>query len=70
MPVAFVKPKVAVYVGGDPEVNRAALEKAGWIVLFFTEESVTDGAEQAEEIKEAVKSQLRSQKKKKKKKKN
>ncbi len=69
IPIAFVKGKVAVYVGEDAEANRAKLEKNGWIVLHYTDESVTDGQSQAEEIKEAVKSQLRALKKKKKKKK-
>ena len=69
IPIAFVKPKVAVYVGQDAEVNRAKLEKDGWIVLHYEEADVTDGQAQAEEIKDAAKSQLRAQKKKKKKKK-
>ena len=69
IPVAFVKGKVAVYVGGDAETNRAALEKKGWVVLSYTEEEVTDGQAQADEMKEVVKSQLRAMKKSKKKKK-
>ena len=69
IPIAFVKPKVAVYVGEDAEPNRAKLEKDGWIVLHYEEADVTDGQAQAEEIKDAAKSQLRAQKKKKKKKK-
>ena len=69
IPVAFVKGKVAVYVGGDAETNRATLEKKGWVVLSYTEEEVTDGQAQADEMKEVVKSQLRAMKKSKKKKK-
>ncbi len=69
IPVAFVKGKVAVYVGGDAETNRATLEKKGWVVLSYAEEEVTDGQAQADEMKEVVKSQLRAMKKSKKKKK-
>ena len=65
----YVKGKVAVYVGGDAETNRATLEKKGWVVLSYTEEEVTDGQAQADEMKEVVKSQLRAMKKSKKKKK-
>ena len=69
IPVAFVKGKVAVYVGTDAEEHRAELEKKGWVVLSYTEEEVTDGQAQAEEMKDVVKSQLRAMKKSKKKKK-
>ena len=69
IPVAFVKGKVAVYVGGNPDAHRTALEKKGWVILAYREEDVTDGQVQADEIKETVKAQMRAAKKAKKKKK-
>lgn len=69
IPVAFVKAKVAVYVGGNAEEHRAELEKNGWVVLSYKEEEITDGQAQAEEIRTNVKAQLRTKKKPRKKKK-
>jgi Fe-S oxidoreductase len=71
IPVAFVKPKVAVYVfDREGEVNpeeRKKLEADGWAVLTFFEKDVTDGEKEAVEIKAAVKENLKAMKKKKKK---
>ncbi len=69
IPVAFVKPKVAVFIFAeegevDPEV-KSALEDDRWIVLTFYEKDVTDGEEQAVEIKAAVKENAKALGKKK-----
>ena len=68
IPVAFVKPKVAVYIlaegKADAETERE-LKGKGWMVLSFLESNVTDGEEQAIEIKAAVKENLRALGKKK-----
>ncbi len=71
IPVAFVRWKVAVYVDADEttEENRSKLEKDGWIVVNYESSKITDGQEQAEELRDTVKSQMRALKKKKKKKK-
>ena len=71
IPVAFVKWKVAVYIDASEESkrDRDALEKDGWIVMNYNSADVTDGQDQAVEIRDAVKSQTRLMKKKKKKKK-
>ncbi len=71
IPVAFVRWKVAVYVDADEttEENRSKLEKDGWIVVNYDSSKITDGQEQAEELRDTVKSQMRALKKKKKKKK-
>ena len=71
IPVAFVKPKVAVYIFEkegkvDPKV-RSELEADGWVVLKFFEKDVTDAEKEALEIKAAVKENLKAQSKKKKK---
>ncbi|MDR1955106.1 MAG: 4Fe-4S dicluster domain-containing protein [Candidatus Methanoplasma sp.] len=66
--VAFVKSKVAVYVLAEGKVDAGAkkeLEEDGWIVLSFTESSITDGEAQAVEIKAAVKENLKAIRKKK-----
>ena len=58
IPVAFVKPKVAVYIFERGQVDadtKRELENDEWIVLSFLEKDVTDGEEQATEIKAAVK---------------
>ena len=68
IPVAFVKPKVAVYILKEGEVSaesKQELEKEGWIVLSFLEGDVTDGEEQSVVIKAAVKENLKAQGKKK-----
>ncbi len=68
IPVAFVKSKVAVYVGGNAQdPNDAKLKEEGWLVLRFKESEVTDGQAQVEEIKEAMKENARNLKKAKKK---
>ena len=71
IPFAFVKSKVAVGVGDEKigDESKAKLEADGWIVLWFDEADITDGAEQANVIKGAVKENLRAMKKKKAKKK-
>ena len=71
IPFAFVKSKVAVGVGDEKisDDSKAKLEADGWIVLWFDEADITDGAEQATVIKSAVKENLRAMKKKKAKKK-
>ncbi|AIZ57268.1 CoB--CoM heterodisulfide reductase iron-sulfur subunit D [Candidatus Methanoplasma termitum] len=70
IPVAFVKPKVAVYVfAEDGEVDpkdREKLEEEGWAILTFFEKDVTDAEKEALEIKAAVKENLKAMKKKKK----
>ncbi|MDR0509208.1 MAG: 4Fe-4S dicluster domain-containing protein [Candidatus Methanoplasma sp.] len=68
IPVAFVKPKVAVYILEKGEADAAVkkeLEDEGWIVLSFLEKDVTDGEEQAVKIKAAVKENRRAHSKKK-----
>ncbi|MCL1811534.1 MAG: (Fe-S)-binding protein [Methanomassiliicoccaceae archaeon] len=68
IPVAFVKPKVAVYILTEGETDaetKAKLEDEGWIVLSFLEKDVTDGEDQAVVIKAAVKENLKAGGKKK-----
>ena len=71
IPVAFVRWKVAVYVDADEstERDRESLAKDGWVVVNYKSSDITDGQEQAEELRDTVKSQMRALKKKKKKKK-
>jgi len=72
IPVAFVKPKVAVYIfegeGTVDHKTKNELENDGWIVLSFDETKVTDAEKEALEIKAAVKENIKAQGKKKKKK--
>ncbi|MDR2699116.1 MAG: (Fe-S)-binding protein [Candidatus Methanoplasma sp.] len=68
IPVAFVKPKVAVYIlteGTVDDKTKEELEDDGWMVLSFLERDVSDGEEQALQIRAAVKENLRSLGKKK-----
>ncbi|MCL2295739.1 MAG: heterodisulfide reductase-related iron-sulfur binding cluster [Methanomassiliicoccaceae archaeon] len=68
IPVAFVKPKVAVYILEEGKVDAAAkqeLEDEGWIVLSFLKKDITDGEDQAVEIKAAVKENRKAHGKKK-----
>jgi len=63
IPVAFVKPKVAVYILTEGTVNteiKQELEGEGWIVMSFLEDDITDGEKQAVEIKAAVKENHRA----------
>lgn len=71
IPVAFVRWKVAVYVDAEEstERDRESLAKDGWVVVNYKSSKITDGQEQAEELRDIVKSQMRALKKKKKKKK-
>jgi Fe-S oxidoreductase len=67
--VAFVKPKVAVYILTEGEVDiglKRELEIEGWIVLSFLEKDISDGEDQALVIKAAVKENLKNLGKKKK----
>ena len=67
---AFVKPKVAVFVlesDARTELDDK-LEADGWTVLRYKEADITDGQDQAAEIKQAAKDNLRAQKKAKKRK--
>ena len=67
---AFVKPKVAVFVlesDARTELDDK-LEAEGWTVLRYKEADITDGQDQAAEIKQAAKDNLRAQKKAKKRK--
>ena len=64
IPVAFVKPKVAVFFSKDKDVKNA-LENDGWAVLTFKLEDITDGEKQASDINAAVKDQRKKLKKKK-----
>jgi heterodisulfide reductase subunit D len=61
IPVAFVKSLVAVYVDGEAAdtSNDDKLREEGWIVLHFKESDITDGEDQATEIRAAVKENLR-----------
>ena len=72
IPVAFVKPKVAVYIfdgaGTVERKTRLELEREGWIVLEFDEQEVTDAEKEALVIKAAVKENVKAQSKKKKRK--
>ena len=65
IPVAFVKSKVAVYIdaGAPDHSNDEILAKKGWIVLHFDESKVTDGAEEAQVVYDAVKENMRAMKK-------
>jgi len=62
--VAFVKPKVAVYVLDPSEeiTNLKDIEENGWTVLRFDMNAVTDGLSEGEAIAEAVKVNLHNQK--------
>lgn len=69
IPIAFVKSKVAVFINEDGSVDpemSATLENDGWVVMKFKESSVTDGEEQANEIRAVAKENLKTLKKKKK----
>jgi len=69
VPIAFVKSKVGVFIFEKGSVDRgvkAALEEDGWVVLSFLVKDVTDGEDQAVEIRAAVKENLKALKKKKK----
>ena len=72
IPVAFVNPKVAVFIyeerGKVPPETKSALEEDGWVVLTFFEKDVTDAEKEALVIKAAVKENLKALGKKKKKK--
>lgn len=65
IPVAFVKGKTGVYVDDEAGADacRKKLESDGWVILNYRSTDITDGAEQAEELREVVKAQLRAQKK-------
>ncbi len=65
IPVAFVKSRVAVYVS-PADADRGIddiLNSEGWTVLRFSEDEVTDGRAEGEEIAEAVRRNLRAQRK-------
>ena len=67
--IAFVKSKVGVYIlerGSVDKDIKAALEEDGWVVLSFFVKDITDGEDQATEIRAAVKENLKALKKKKK----
>ncbi len=67
IPVAFVKGKVAVYVG-DADADTSgddALRAEGWTVLRYNAADITDGKDQGEEIAAAVKENTKAVKKKK-----
>ena len=67
---AFVKSKVAVFVlesDARTELDDK-LEAEGWTVLRYKEADITDGQDQAAEIKQAAKENLRAMKKAKKRK--
>ena len=68
IPVAFVKSKVAVYIDEDApdHSNDEVLAKKGWIVLHFAESKITDGADEAQVVYDAVKENIRAMKKAKK----
>ncbi|MDR3206068.1 MAG: hypothetical protein LBT41_03100 [Candidatus Methanoplasma sp.] len=71
IPIAFVRGKVAVYVGsetGDAS-SDAVLRDEGWTVLRYLESDITDGKQQGEEISKAVKDNLKADRAKKKSKK-
>jgi Fe-S oxidoreductase len=72
IPVAFVNPKVAVFIyeekGKVSPETKAALEEDGWVVLTFFEKDVTDAEKEALVIKAAVKENLKTLGKKKRKK--
>jgi very-short-patch-repair endonuclease len=54
--LAFVKPKVAVFVGDDkPKASDDALVKKGWVVLRFKDSEVTDGKKETEKIIASIK---------------
>ena len=71
IPVAFVKGKLGVFVDAEGAASacRKALEDEGWVIVNYSSADVTDGATQAEELKDLMKSQLRALKKGKKKRK-
>ena len=69
IPIAFVKPKVAVYIfekGTVDQEEKKTLEDEGWIVLSFLIKDIIDGEAQAVDIKAAVKENLKASRKKKK----
>jgi hypothetical protein len=72
IPVAFVNPKVAVFIfeerGKVPPDTKNTLEDEGGVVLTFYEKDVTDAEKEALVIKAAVKENLKALGKKKKKK--
>lgn len=63
--IAFVAPKVAVYVDADvPDTSSdEILESEGWTILRFREDSVSDGQAEAELIKAAVKAKKKKKRK-------
>lgn len=68
IPVAFVKSKVAVFINDNGKVESdvlKALENEGWAVLGFKAGDITDGEDQAETVRTAVKENLKALKKKK-----
>ncbi|MBP5394330.1 MAG: 4Fe-4S dicluster domain-containing protein [Candidatus Methanomethylophilaceae archaeon] len=71
IPVAFVKGKLGVFVDAEGAASacRKALEDEGWVIVNYRSVDITDGATQAEELRDIMKSQLRALKKGKKKKK-
>ena len=54
---------------GAASACRKALEDEGWVIVNYKYVDITDGATQAEELRDIMKSQLRALKKGKKKKK-
>lgn len=61
IPIAFVKGKVAVFIGEDQaDVPDEALASDGWTVLRYSEDLIADGKEQSEEICKAVKDNIRA----------
>jgi uncharacterized alpha-E superfamily protein len=60
---------VFVDAEGAASACRKALESDGWVIINYKSADVTDGASQAEELRDLMKSQLRALKKGKKKKK-
>ncbi|MCQ2079945.1 MAG: very short patch repair endonuclease, partial [archaeon] len=71
IPVAFVRSKVAVYIDGPTPDNRndETLRSQSWVVLHFAESKITNGAEEAQIVYDAVKENTRALKKAKAKKK-
>ena len=71
IPIAFVKPKVAVYVSSDGArlPIHDTVEKDGWKVFVYSEYDITDGELQADEVRTAVRESLKEQRRAKRKKK-
>lgn len=65
IPVAFVKPQVAVFFSENKEV-ASTLENDGWTIFTYKPEEITDGEKQATEIHAAVKEKRKKLKNKKK----